>query len=44
MHTLALGYRGMSLLLDLNWDRLLYAAMVCAALSAGAHFGVLLLH
>ena len=44
MTVLTKGYRGVSLILDLNWDRLLYCAMLCGALGAGAHFGVLLLH
>ncbi len=41
MQTLAQGYRGFSLLLDLNWDRLLYVATLCGALWAGAYLGTL---
>ena len=36
------GYRGLSLLMDLNWDRLLYVATVAVALGAGAWLGTLL--
>ena len=33
------GYRGLSLLVDLNWDRLLYVGTIAFALSAGAFIG-----
>jgi len=33
------GYRSLSLLADLNWDRLLYGATIAFALSAGSVFG-----
>jgi len=36
MHVLQGSYRGLSLLLDLNWDRAFFAAAIAAALSAGA--------
>lgn len=36
------GYRGLRLVFDLNWDRLLYIAMVATALAAGAFIGSLL--
>lgn len=36
------GYRGISVLMNLNWDRLLYVATIAFALSAGAYFGTLL--
>lgn len=39
MQTLAQGFRGVSLLLDLNWDRLLYVATLCGALWGGAFLG-----
>lgn len=39
MQTLAHGYHGLSLLLNLNWDRLLYVATLCGALWAGAFLG-----
>ena len=39
MQTLAQGYRGLSLLIGLNWDRLLYIATIACALSAGAFLG-----
>lgn len=41
MHTLQNGYRGLSLLFDLNWDRLLYVATILAALMVGAFVGTL---
>ncbi|MFV2052849.1 hypothetical protein [Aliiroseovarius sp. YM-037] len=41
MHTLQSGYRGLSLLFDLNWDRLLYVATILAALMVGAFVGTL---
>ncbi len=41
MQTIANGYRGLSLLAQLNWDRLLYGAMICGALWAGAYLGTL---
>lgn len=31
------GARSLSLLFDLNWDRLLYVAALALALAAGAH-------
>ena len=33
------GYRGLSLLMDLNWDRILYIATIILALGAGAWLG-----
>lgn len=39
MQTIASGYRGLSLLIDINWDRLLYLATIVGALWAGAFFG-----
>ena len=36
MHVLQGTYRGLSLLLDLNWDREFFGAAIAAALSAGA--------
>jgi len=41
MQTLQSGYRGLSLLMMLNSDRVLYAATLIAALSAGAWLGSL---
>ncbi len=35
------GYRGLSLLFDLNWDRLLYLATIAIALMMGAFIGTL---
>lgn len=42
MHTITQGYRGLSFLVNLNWDRLLYIATVFAALMMGAFLGSLL--
>ncbi len=36
MHTLQGSYRGLGLLLDLNWDRGFFVLAIAAALSAGA--------
>jgi hypothetical protein len=36
------GYRGLSLLFDLNWDRILYVGMILVALGAGAFVGSVL--
>jgi hypothetical protein len=41
MQTIENGYRGLTLLVDLNWDRLLYLATIAAALGAGAYIGSL---
>lgn len=39
MQTLTEGYKGVSLLIGLNWDRLLYVATIGGALWAGAFLG-----
>ncbi len=36
------SYRGFSLLMNLNWDRLLYVATIAFALCAGGFIGSLL--
>ena len=41
MQTLQHSYRGFSLLMTLNWDRLLYLATIACALAAGAWLGSL---
>lgn len=41
MHTLQQSYRGLSLIMELNWDRLLYLGTLCAALAFGAWLGTL---
>ncbi len=43
MQTIQNSYRGLSLLVDINWDRLLYIATIATALLAGAFFGSLAL-
>lgn len=39
MQTLSHGYRGLSLVLVLNWDRLVYFATIIVALLFGAWIG-----
>lgn len=39
MQTIQHGYRGLSLLMDLNWDRMLYVGTIALALFAGAFLG-----
>lgn len=39
MQTLTAGYRSMSLLVSINWDRLLYIATIAFALFFGAYLG-----
>ncbi len=41
MQTIQKSYRGLSLLMDLNWDRVLYVAVIATALAAGAFVGSL---
>jgi len=41
MQQIALGYRGIGLLVDVNWDRMLYLATIAVALLAGAFVGSL---
>ncbi len=41
MQTLTNGYQGLSLLIGLNWDRLIYVATLAGALWAGALIGKL---
>jgi hypothetical protein len=41
MHTIQNGYRGLHLLWDLNWDRILYVCTILVALLAGAWLGSL---
>jgi len=41
MQTIQSGYRGLSLIMMLNWDRALYVATLALALAAGAWLGSL---
>lgn len=41
MQTLTQSYRGFSLMMELNWDRILYIATIAFALLAGAWLGSL---
>lgn len=43
MHAIQNSYRGLSLLVNVNWDRLLYIVTISGALLAGAYFGSLAL-
>ena len=42
MQTIAAGYRSMSLLVTINWDRLLYVSTIVFALFFGAWLGSLM--
>ena len=39
MDTLRSSYRGLNLLVELNWDRLLYVVTLGVALGVGAYIG-----
>lgn len=39
MQTIARSYRRIAFFVDLNWDRLLFPAALCAALVLGAALG-----
>ena len=41
MHTIEQGYRAVSLLIDINWDRLLFPSAILVALMAAAYIGSL---
>lgn len=41
MQTITAGYQGVSLLVNLNWDRLIYLGTIAAALGMGAWVGSL---
>jgi len=41
MQTLAIGYRGLSYLIDLNRDRLLALVVIAAALIIGSNLGTI---
>ena len=41
MQHIVQGYRGLSLLFDLNWDRIMYLATISIALMLGAYIGSL---
>ncbi|MEQ6203816.1 hypothetical protein ABMC88_12240 [Sulfitobacter sp. HNIBRBA2951] len=41
MQTISKGYRGLSVLMDLNWDRVLYMCTMAFALASGAYLGSL---
>ncbi|MEL7104648.1 MAG: hypothetical protein AAGM21_01920 [Pseudomonadota bacterium] len=42
MQTIQAGYQGLSLLMDLNWDRIIYIATLVFALTFGGWVGSLL--
>ena len=39
MQTITAGYQGVSLLVNLNWDRLIYLGTLVAALGVGTWLG-----
>ena len=41
MQAIATNYKGLSLLVNLNWDRLLYIGTIAGALLLGAYVGSL---
>jgi len=41
MEQIQQSYRGLSLLMQINWDRLLYVGTIAVALGAGAWMGTL---
>ncbi len=41
MRTIQSGYRGLSMLMSLNWDRFLYSGTLALALIIGAWLGTL---
>lgn len=41
MHTLTQGYKGVSVLVSLNWDRVLFTGLLIGALYAGAYVALL---
>ncbi len=41
MQTIQSSYRGLSLLMELNWDRALYIGTIAVALAVGAYVGSL---
>ncbi|WP_276150044.1 MULTISPECIES: hypothetical protein [unclassified Sulfitobacter] len=41
MQTFQSSYRGLSLLMALNWDRVLYVGTIAAALAASAYLAAL---
>lgn len=41
MQTIVRGYRGLSVLVNVNWDRIIYLATIVVALLAGAFVGSL---
>ncbi|MEL7011664.1 MAG: hypothetical protein AAFO72_00125 [Pseudomonadota bacterium] len=41
MQLIANGYRGLSILVDVNWDRMVYIGTIALALAAGAFVGSL---
>ncbi len=41
MQTLAQSYRGVTVLFNLNWDRILYTGALVGALYAGAYVGMM---
>ncbi len=43
MQTIQDGYRSVSLLISINWDRMLYVFAIIASLFLGAYLGTLMI-
>jgi hypothetical protein len=43
MQTIQDGYRSFSLLVSINWDRMIYVSAIAASLFLGAYLGTLMI-
>ncbi|MFY0659980.1 MAG: hypothetical protein JXR15_05760 [Shimia sp.] len=44
MHTIENGYRAVGLLIDINWERMLFPTAILAGLSLGAFVGTMMMN
>ncbi|SMP23766.1 hypothetical protein [Shimia sagamensis] len=44
MHTIEDGYRAVGLLIDINWERLLFPTAIIAGLSLGSYIGTMIMN
>ncbi|MBO6897415.1 MAG: hypothetical protein JJ868_08605 [Shimia sp.] len=44
MHTIESGYRALGLLIDINWERLLFPVAIIGGLSLGSYIGTVILN
>ena len=44
MHTIESGYRALGLLIDINWERLLFPLAIIGGLSLGSYIGTVILN